>query len=148
MESEGILSEPLRLIRLPNSKEALMIRVFLVCDDSAFREKLGNFFNQQENFQVCGTATRNFAATRKAGKLLPDVAIIVANGVHDFKVADNFKTAMPHVPLFFITTTPSVEIEKKALSHGVDAVFSVDDELNTLALNAREMCPQKHAAVA
>lgn len=97
---------------------------------------------------MCGKATRNFAATRKADKLLPDVAIIVANGVHDFKVTDNFKKSMPHVPVFFMTTTLSVEIEKKALSHGVDAVFSVDDELITLALNAREMCPQKHAAVA
>ncbi|HSY32100.1 MAG TPA: hypothetical protein VLA42_08935 [Verrucomicrobiae bacterium] len=125
-----------------------MIRVFLVCDDSAFCEKLGKFFNQQENFQVCGTAAPNVAATRKADKLLPDVAIMVANGVHDFKVTDSFKKSMPHVPLFFMTTTPGVEIEKKALSHGVDAVFSVDDELITLALNAREMCPEKHAAVA
>jgi hypothetical protein len=47
-----------------------------------------------------------------------------------------------------MTTTPSVEIEKRALSHGVDAVFSVDDELITLALNAREMWPEEHAAVA
>jgi DNA-binding NarL/FixJ family response regulator len=112
-----------------------MIRVFLVCDDPAFCDKLGNFFNLQDNFQVCGKAARNLAATEKADKLLPDVAIIVANGVHDFKVADNFKKSMPNLPLFFMTTSPSVEIEKKALSHGVDAVFSVDDELTTLALN-------------
>ena len=119
-----------------------MIRVFLVCDDSAFCEKLGDFFNQQDNFQVCGKAPRNSAATRKADKSLPDVAIIVANGVHDFKVADDFKKSMPRLPLFFMTRTPSVEIEKSALSHGVDAVFSVDDDLITLALNAREVCPE------
>ena len=125
-----------------------MIRVFLVCDDPGFCDKLGNFFNLQDNFQVCGKAGRNLAATEKADKLLPDVAIIVANGVHDFKVADNFKKSMPHLPLFFMTTTPSVEIEKKALSHGVDAVFSVDDDLITLALNAREICSEKHVAPA
>ena len=125
-----------------------MIRVFLVCDDHAFCEKLRNFFNLQDNFQVCGKAARNLAATHKANKLLPDVAIIVANGVHDFKVADNFKKSMPHLPLFFMTTRPSVEIEKKALSHGVDAVFSVDDELTTLALNAREICSEMHIATA
>jgi DNA-binding NarL/FixJ family response regulator len=125
-----------------------MIRVFLVCDDPGFCDKLGNFFNLQDNFQVCGKAGRNLAATEKADKLLPDVAIIVANGVHDFKVADNFKKSMPHLPLFFMTTSPSVEIEKKALSHGVDAVFSVDDELTTLALNAREICSEKHVATA
>ena len=125
-----------------------MIRVFLVCDDPAFCEKLDHFFNLQDNFQVCGKAAHNLAAAQKADKLLPDVAIIVANGVHDFKVADTFEKSMPHLPIFFLTTTPGVEIEKKALSHGVEAVFSVDDELTTLALNAREVCPQKHAAVA
>jgi hypothetical protein len=31
------------------------------------------------------------------------------------------------------------------LSRGVDAVFSVDDELITLALNAREVCPERRA---
>jgi DNA-binding NarL/FixJ family response regulator len=124
-----------------------MIRVFLVCDDPAFCEKLRNFFNLQDNFQVCGKAARDLAAAQKADKLLPDVAIIVANGVHDLKVADNFKKSMPHLPLFFMTTTPSVEIEKKALSHGVDAVFSVDDEFTTLALNAREVCSEKCVAM-
>jgi DNA-binding NarL/FixJ family response regulator len=123
-----------------------MIRVFLVCDDPAFCEKLGNFFNQQDNFQVCGKVPRDLAATQKADKLLPDVAIIVANGAHDFKVADDFKKSMPHVPLFIMTTTPGVEIEKKALSHGVDAVFSMD-EFTTLALNAQEVCPEKYAAM-
>ena len=116
--------------------------MFLVCDDPVFCEKLGNFFNQQDNFQVCGKAIRNLAATQKADKSLPDVVIIVANGVHDFKVADDFKKSMPHLPLFFITTTPSVEIEKKALSHGVDAVFSADDDLTTLASNALDVCPE------
>jgi len=125
-----------------------VIRVFLICDDPTFCEKLDNFFNLQDNFQVCGKAPRNLAAVQKAHTLLPDVAIIVANGVHDFRVTDNFKKSMPQLPLFFMTTTPSVEIEKKALSHGADAVFSVDDELIALALNAREMCPEKHAAVA
>ena len=123
-----------------------MIRVFLVCDDPAFCEKLRNFFDLQDDFQVCGKAARNLAATHKADKLLPDVAIIVANGVHDFKVTDNFKKSMPHLHLFFMTTTPGVEIEKKALSHGVDAVFAMDDDFTTLALNAREVCPEKHVA--
>jgi len=124
-----------------------MIRVFLVCDEAAFCEKLLNFFNLQDNFHVCGKAARNLDAAQKADKLLPDVAIIVANGTHDFKVTDNFKKSIPRLPLFLMTTTPSVEIEKQAFSHGVDAVFSVDDELTTLALNAREVCPEKRVAM-
>lgn len=87
-------------------------------------------------------ASRKCGRYPKADKSLPDVVIIVANGVHDFKVADDFKKSMPHLSLFFMTTTPSVEIEKKALSHGVDAVFSADDDLTTLALNALEVCPE------
>jgi DNA-binding NarL/FixJ family response regulator len=121
-----------------------MIRVFLVCDDRAFCEKLHKFFNLQDNFQVCGKTPSTKAAVRKADKLLADMAVLVVDGVHDFRIADDFKKTMPGLPLFLMTTTLSVEIEKKALSHGVDAVFSVDDELITLALNAREVCPWKH----
>jgi len=124
-----------------------MIRVFLVCDEAAFCEKLNNFFNLQDNFQVCGKTAPSLAAIEKADKLLPDVAILVADGVHDFKIAHDFKKSMPHLPLFLMTPTPSVEIEKKALSHGVDAVFSVNDEFTTLALNAREVCPEKYVAM-
>jgi hypothetical protein len=80
--------------------------------------------------------------------LFPDVVIIVGNGTHDFKVTDNFKKSIPQLLLFFMTTTPSVEIEKKAFSRGIDAVFSVDDELTSVALNAREMCPEKRVAAA
>jgi DNA-binding NarL/FixJ family response regulator len=123
-----------------------MIRVLLVCDDPGFCEKLRNFFNLQDNFHVCGKTAPTVAAIQKADKLLPDVAILVVDRVHDFKIAADFKKSMPRLPLFLMTTTSSVEIEKKALSHGVDAVFSVDDELTTLALNAREVCPEKHVA--
>ena len=122
-----------------------MIRVFLVCDDPEFREKLGSFFTRQDNFEVCGKTPRTIAAVQKADLLLPDVAILVVDSVHDFKIADEFKKSMPHLPLFLMITAPSVEIEKKALSRGVDAVFSVDDELMTLALNAREVCPESRA---
>ena len=124
-----------------------MIRVFLVCDDREFGEKLGSFFARQDNFEVCGKTPRTVAAVQKADQLLPDVAILVVDRVHDFKIADDFKKSMPHLPLFLMTTAPSVEIEKKALSRGVDAVFSVDDELITLALNAREVCLESRASV-
>jgi DNA-binding NarL/FixJ family response regulator len=122
-----------------------MIRVFLVCDDPEFREKLGSFFTRQDNFEVCGKTPHTVAAVQKADLLLPDVAILVVDSVHDFKIADEFKKSMPRLPLFLMITAPNVEIEKKALSRGVDAVFSVDDELMTLALNAREVCPESRA---
>jgi len=123
-----------------------MIRVFLVCDEPAFCEKLRTFFNSQDDFQVCGKTAQNMAAIQKASKLLPDLAVLVVDRVHDLKIADDFKKSMPHLPLFLMTTTPNVAIEKKALSHGVAVVFSVEDELTTLALNAREVCPEKHVA--
>jgi DNA-binding NarL/FixJ family response regulator len=118
-----------------------MIRVFLVCDDPGFGEKLRSFFDLQDNFHVCGKTAPSVAALQNAHKLLPDVAIVVAHDAHDFKIADHFKKLMPRLPLFLMTATPSVETEKKALSHGVQAVFSVDDDLMTLALNAQEVCP-------
>jgi DNA-binding NarL/FixJ family response regulator len=123
-----------------------MIRVFLVCDDPAFTEKLSNFFNKQGNFQVCGKAASGIGAIQKADKLFPDVTILVAENIRDFKIAHEFKKSIPHLALFLMTKTPGVEIEKKALSHGVDAVFSVDDEFTTLALNAQEVCSERHVA--
>ena len=78
--------------------------------------------------------------------MLPDLAVLVVDGVHNLKIADDFKRSMPYLPFFLMTTTPSVEIEKKALAHGVDAVFSVEDDFATLALNAREVCPEKQVA--
>jgi DNA-binding NarL/FixJ family response regulator len=123
-----------------------MIRVFLVCDEVAFCEKLRAFFNSQDDFQVCGKTAQSTAAIQKANKLLPDLAVLVVDGVHNLKIADDFKRLMPHLPLFLMTTVPSVEIEKKALAHGVDVVFSVEDDFATLALNAREVCPEKQVA--
>jgi DNA-binding NarL/FixJ family response regulator len=123
-----------------------MIRVFLVCDEPAFCDKLRNFFNLQNDFQVCGKTAQSTAAIQKANKLLPDLAVLVVDGVHNLKIADDFRRSMPHLPLFLMTTTPCVEIEKKALAHGVDAVFSVEDDFATLALNAREVCPDKQVA--
>jgi DNA-binding NarL/FixJ family response regulator len=105
-----------------------------------------NFFNSQDDFQVCGKTAQGMAPIQKANKLLPDLAVLVVDGVHDLKIADDSKKSMPHVPLFLMTTTPNVTIEKKALSHGVDAVFSVEDDFTTLALNAREVCPEKRVA--
>ena len=53
-----------------------MIRVFLVCEDPAFCEKLRTFFNLQDDFHVCGKAASSVAAVQKADELLPDVAIL------------------------------------------------------------------------
>jgi hypothetical protein len=41
----------------------------------------------------------------------------------------------------------SLLLLKEFIPPGVDAVFSVD-EFTSLALNAREVCPKKYAAVA
>jgi DNA-binding NarL/FixJ family response regulator len=77
-----------------------MIRVFLVCDDPGFGEKLRSFFDLQDNFHVCAKTTPSMAALQNADKLLPDVAIVVAHDAHDFKIADHFKKLMPRLPLF------------------------------------------------
>jgi hypothetical protein len=42
-----------------------MIRVFLVCDEVAFCEKLRAFFNSQDDFQVCGKTAQSYGGYSK-----------------------------------------------------------------------------------
>jgi DNA-binding NarL/FixJ family response regulator len=118
----------------------LVIRIFLVCDDLLFCKKLQDFFNLQDDFQVCGVSTTSASAIQDAGELLPDVAVLVMNDVHDLNVTDTFEGVMPDLPLFLMTQTLDIETERKVLSRGVDAVFSADDDLAALVLNARGIC--------
>jgi DNA-binding NarL/FixJ family response regulator len=127
----------------PIRKEGIVIRVFLVCDDHFFCNRVRDFLNHQDDFQVCGETKLDVTSLQVARKSLPDVGILVVGDTHDLGFADVVKRVMPDLPLFLMTRTLNLEIEKKALSHGVDAVFSADDDLMALASNARGICHQR-----
>ena len=57
----------------------------------------------------------------------------------DLQVGNAFKQHIPRVPLLLVAEEVSLEIEKEALAHGVDAVFPKQDDPTALALNVRAL---------
>jgi CheY-like chemotaxis protein len=55
-------------------------------------------------------------------------------------LAQKLKSITPELPIFMLTTDYSMKIEKEALSSGIVAVFSKQDDLATLVANARAVC--------
>ena len=105
-----------------------MIRVFLAFDDAAFGQRLFEYLNEQRDFQVCGRVEIGDEAVHEALELRPDIAILEMAAADDLQVANAFKQHIPRVPLLLVAEEVSLEIEKEALAHGVDAVFPKQDD--------------------
>jgi chemotaxis response regulator CheB len=117
-------------------------RVFLTCGDAAFCKTLRNSFLADGSFEICVEQKNGIEAILEAIKLFPDLVILgmVIPPLAVFGVAEALKLSMPEVPVFLVTELHGMEAEKKALSHGIDAVFEMDDDLNSLVTNARAVC--------
>jgi DNA-binding NarL/FixJ family response regulator len=114
-----------------------VIRVFLACDDEIFCERLCEYLSEQVDFEVCGKEAIRVEAVRKASELRPDIAILEMDAEDNLEVANAFKRNIPDLPLLLVAEGVSLETEKKALAHGVDAVFPKQDDPTALAMNAR-----------
>jgi DNA-binding NarL/FixJ family response regulator len=116
-----------------------VIRVFLAFGDATFGEPLFEYLNEQPDFQVCGRVEIRDEVVRGAIELRPDIAILETAAENDLEVADAFKQHIPSPPLLLVAEEVSLETEKKALAHGVDAVFPMEDDPAALALNVRAL---------
>jgi two-component system response regulator DesR len=116
-----------------------VIRVFLAFDDASFGQRLFEYLNEQPDFQVCGKVEIGEEAVREAVELRPDIAILELAAEDDLQVANAFKQHIPSVPLLLVAEEVSLETEKKALAHGVDAVFPKEDDPTALNLNVRAL---------
>jgi two-component system response regulator DesR len=119
-----------------------VIRVFLAFDDATFGQRLFEYLNEQPDFQVCGKVEITDQAVREAIERRPDIAILEMAAVDDLEVANAFKQHIPDLPLLLVAEEVSLETERKALAHGVDAVFPKEDDPTALALNARAIYNQ------
>jgi DNA-binding NarL/FixJ family response regulator len=119
-----------------------VIRVFLAFDDVTFGHRLFEYLNKQPDFLVCGKVELGEEAVRQASRLRPDIAILEMNSVDNLEVANALKRQIPNLPLLVVAGEVSLETEKKALTHGVDAVFPKEDDPTALALNARAIYNQ------
>jgi len=116
--------------------------VFVTCGDSDLSETLRRSFTGQDDFNVYIEIRTGLDVVGKALELAPDLVIFVIAlpRVSDFQFFDIFKLNMPTVPVFLVSDKHSMEAEKEALSHGIDAVFEKDQEFSSLVMNARSVC--------
>ena len=117
-----------------------MIQVFLASDDPDFSQGLCEYLVVQPDIRICGKAAISLGAAREASGLHADIAILEMPSVDDLEVVDCFKKLSPEIPLLLVAGHVGFEAEKKALSHGADAVFPKEDDPKALVLNVRAIC--------
>ena len=110
-----------------------MIRIFLMYDDQQFCDDLRDYLHLQGDFAICGASPNAMESV----KLMPDLVILERSRECDFTVVENLRQAMPGLPLFLVADEVNPDMEKAALSHGVEAVFCKEDDPAALASNAR-----------
>ncbi len=122
-----------------------MHRIFVASSDRAYCDKLLDCFQSQADFDVCGKARNGVEAIKKVASCLPDLILLETEiaPLTGFKVADAIKSSMPTVPMFLIAKEPITLIEKEAWNHGISAVFEKEDDLTSLLMNARAVCPYR-----
>jgi DNA-binding NarL/FixJ family response regulator len=115
-----------------------MIRVLMVSDDNPFCEEIREFLDRQLDFEVLAVIQLDAGSMKEVCRLLPDVTILVVLDAHGLSFAEAFKIELPELPLFLVSRRGTLETEQAALYHHVDAVFLAENELTSLASNARE----------
>ena len=118
-----------------------MRRVLICDDDIVFRRQLRTLFDRG-GFDECVEAEDGIEALEKTKQLPPHLAVLSASlpDVSGYQLAQELKTIKPDLPIFMLTTEYGPNVEKKAQASGIIAVFSKEDDLETLIENARAVC--------
>jgi DNA-binding NarL/FixJ family response regulator len=116
--------------------------VLIVDDDSAFRKKLRDIFDNGSGFDACIEARNGSEAFAKTNRQAPDLAILdfALPDMTGLQLAKELKAVVPELPIFLLTTDDDVKFEKIALSCGIAAVFSIRNDLGSIVANARAVC--------
>ena len=101
-----------------------MVKSILIADDNAFvRQRLGDLFSREPDFEVCGEAENGRKAVEEAQELHPDLILLdlsmpVMNGLD---VARVLKRVMPKVPviMFSAYSDSFTERERSAFCRGI-----------------------------
>jgi DNA-binding response OmpR family regulator len=119
-----------------------MPTVLIVDDDKAFRKQLCTLFVPDSGFETCVGTRNGIEALRKAKRLMPSLVVLNSSlpDMSGLELAQKLKAIRSEMPIFMLTTNYSVQVEKRALSYGITAVFSKIEDLVTLVANARAVC--------
>ena len=119
-----------------------MAKSVLIADDNAFaRQRLGELFNREPDFEVCAVAENGRKAIEEAQESHPDLILLdlsmpVMNGVDAARV---LKQLMPEVPIVMFSIHNDAFIEREARSAGVAALVSKFEDMSELLGIARNL---------
>jgi DNA-binding response OmpR family regulator len=119
-----------------------MVRVVLACDDEAYCTEICEQLQDQADKQDLVVFARKMCellALTSASEFVPDLVVLVASSGDDPEMSGAVKLSLPDVPLFLVTERFSLEMEKDALSCGIEAVFQKDHDFLPLITNIRAM---------
>jgi len=112
-----------------------MVKSVLIADDNAFvRQRLGELFSREPDFEVCAVAENGRKAIEEAEESHPDLILLdlsmpVMNGLD---AARALKQLMPKVPIVMFRIHSDAFTEKEARSAGVAALISKFAEMSQL----------------
>ncbi len=120
-------------------------RVLIVDDNSFARQALGEIFQREPDFDVCGEACNGNEAVGKAQILKPDLVVLdlampVMNGLD---AARMLRRIMPAVPLIMYSGIGDRYVEHQARLIGIAALIAKAEPPGTLVGQARTLLAQK-----
>jgi len=119
-----------------------MVKSVLIADDNAFvRQRLGDLFGREPDFEVCGEAENGRKAVEEAQELHPDLILLdlsmpVMNGLD---AARALKRLMPEVPIVMFSAYSDSFTEKEARSAGASVLVSKSEQMSVLVGIARNL---------
>src|SRR5439155_23070463 len=102
-----------------------MVKSVLIADDNAFvRQRLGDLFSREPDFEVCGEAENGRKAVEEAQELHPDLILLdlsmpVMNGLD---AARALTRLMPELPVIMYSAFSNSFTQREARSAGVSAL--------------------------
>lgn len=123
-----------------------MSTVLIVDAHPAVRKALRGLLETQLSSVVCIEAANGLDAIAKTKLSCPDLVILdlCMPEMNGFEAATVLHKAMPQVPLFMFTFHGRREVEPKAASVGICAVFSKYKDINALVAQASELLGGPH----
>ena len=119
-----------------------MVKSVLIADDNAFvRQRLGDLFSREPDFEVCGEAENGRKAVEEAQELHPDLILLdlsmpVMNGLD---AARALKRLMPEVPIVMFSAYSDFFTEKEARSAGASVLVSKSEQMSVLVSMGRNL---------
>jgi DNA-binding NarL/FixJ family response regulator len=119
-----------------------MLKSVLIADDNAFvRQRLGELFSREPDFEVCAVAENGRNAIEEAEESQPDLILLdlsmpVRIGLDASRAP---KRLMPQVPIVMFSIDSDAFTEKEARSAGVATLVSKLEDLSELLGIARNL---------